>query len=267
MMRGSRLGVSLFGTIAALVAACTGGGAGSTTGEEGAGPSSESGEGGAPDGEPALNTDTGPAPSCTDHVKNGGETDVDCGGGSCPPCADGKHCSGSGDCTTKQCAGGTCCTTKDYEKNSGPVSGYTQNCCEKGDDLIKYEDCGTGSDHTVMPAGNCAFTSEGSGNNGSACSHITCRSSTCSKSCQGDGYMKSTGPGGGQICCTQGDKLTKVVDCGDGKNHSVSTSGNCGVAVEGSGNYGSACALIFCSTTPCPGNPDAGPDAAPPPPK
>ncbi|HWE28701.1 MAG TPA: LamG domain-containing protein [Polyangia bacterium] len=42
-------------------------------------------------------------PSCTDHVKNGDETDVDCGG-SCPACATGKHCAVAFDCITTLCS-------------------------------------------------------------------------------------------------------------------------------------------------------------------
>jgi hypothetical protein len=199
--------------------------------------------------------DGGSAPSCTDGVKNGSESDVDCGGSECKPCIDGRACFVATDCETKQCSGGICCVTKEYTKDSGPKQGQSQICCEKGDDLVTYSDCGTGADHVVMPAGNCAFLVA---DDGVACAKITCRSSTCAKSCQGLGYQKSTGPAGGQVCCEKGDKLVKVIDCGNGKNHSVTTSNECGIAVEGSGNYGSACAQILCSTKPCPNNPDAG---------
>jgi hypothetical protein len=65
------------------------------------------------------------------------------------------------------------------------------------------------------------------------------------------------------VCCDAGDVLAQAIDCGNGKNHSVSTSGICGTAVEGSGNLGSACVQILCTTNPCPSTPDAGPDAAP----
>jgi hypothetical protein len=193
-------------------------------------------------------------PTCTDGVKNGPETDIDCGG-SCQPCADGKACAAAADCATQQCSGGTCCLTKEYAKESGPTQGQGELCCEAGDDLVTYSDCGSGSDHVVMPAGNCAFMVA---DDGVACAKITCRSSTCAKSCQGVGYQRSTGPVGGQVCCEDGDTLVKVIDCGNGNNHSVSTAGQCGIGVEGSGNYGSACAQILCSTQPCPSNPDAG---------
>lgn len=47
------------------------------------------------------------APSCTDHVQNGDETDVDCGG-SCSPCAAGQHCKQASDCQSGNCSNGAC---------------------------------------------------------------------------------------------------------------------------------------------------------------
>jgi hypothetical protein len=46
-------------------------------------------------------------PTCADRVKNGIETDVDCGG-SCPPCTLGKACTEANDCVTGACPAGTC---------------------------------------------------------------------------------------------------------------------------------------------------------------
>jgi hypothetical protein len=52
------------------------------------------------------------AASCTDGVKNQGESDVDCGGTTaCPRCADFKSCSAATDCTTNACTMGFCGTT------------------------------------------------------------------------------------------------------------------------------------------------------------
>ena len=48
------------------------------------------------------------ASSCTDNVKNGDETDVDCGGDSCPGCATGEVCAVSGDCGSENCDTGVC---------------------------------------------------------------------------------------------------------------------------------------------------------------
>ncbi|HVK65329.1 MAG TPA: hypothetical protein VM694_12685 [Polyangium sp.] len=46
--------------------------------------------------------------SCSDGLRNGLETDVDCGG-SCGPCAQGLVCGAAGDCATGFCTGGVCC--------------------------------------------------------------------------------------------------------------------------------------------------------------
>jgi hypothetical protein len=43
------------------------------------------------------------APTCNDGVQNGNETDIDCGGGSCAPCQNGRHCLVGGDCISGNC--------------------------------------------------------------------------------------------------------------------------------------------------------------------
>jgi alpha-tubulin suppressor-like RCC1 family protein len=47
------------------------------------------------------------APACSDGLKNGAETDIDCGG-SCAPCADGKSCGAAPDCASHVCTGALC---------------------------------------------------------------------------------------------------------------------------------------------------------------
>jgi hypothetical protein len=49
-------------------------------------------------------------PRYADGVKNGTETDIDCGGAvGAPTCADGKVCvDGARDCTSANCVAGTC---------------------------------------------------------------------------------------------------------------------------------------------------------------
>ena len=46
--------------------------------------------------------------TCGDGKKDGSETDVDCGGGTCPSCANGKKCQASSDCMSNMCAGTQC---------------------------------------------------------------------------------------------------------------------------------------------------------------
>ncbi len=45
---------------------------------------------------------------CEDGMRDGVETDVDCGGGTCKPCDEGKMCIKDSDCATKRCLKGIC---------------------------------------------------------------------------------------------------------------------------------------------------------------
>jgi hypothetical protein len=73
-------------------------------------------KGGPPVDCPAMTTCQCQFASPTDTVKNGGETDVDCGGASspgsddAPPCATGKKCVVASDCQSLVCGSGKTCT-------------------------------------------------------------------------------------------------------------------------------------------------------------
>jgi hypothetical protein len=51
--------------------------------------------------------DSPPAATCSDGIRNGNESDVDCGG-SCGRCPNGKRCTGPNDCNTAFCVNGAC---------------------------------------------------------------------------------------------------------------------------------------------------------------
>jgi hypothetical protein len=55
-----------------------------------------------------LVPDTSSRRSCTNGVRDGDESDVDCGGELCPPCANGAACGAPRDCVSLVCASGTC---------------------------------------------------------------------------------------------------------------------------------------------------------------
>lgn len=50
-----------------------------------------------------------PPTGCADGIKNGAETDIDCGGGTCPACALTKACSIATDCTSLTCGVSSTC--------------------------------------------------------------------------------------------------------------------------------------------------------------
>jgi hypothetical protein len=61
--------------------------------------------------------------TCTDGKKNGKETDIDCGGPTCQPCADEKTCKNNADCSSGVCAVGFCQAPScvDQVKNDGEM--------------------------------------------------------------------------------------------------------------------------------------------------
>ena len=62
---------------------------------------------GAADCEDAACAGTSACATCTDQIKDGDETDVDCGG-RCPACGDGNVCRDDADCSSGLCGGGQC---------------------------------------------------------------------------------------------------------------------------------------------------------------
>jgi hypothetical protein len=98
-------------------------------------------------------------PSCTDRIKNGGETDVDCGGGVCNPCANGNHCNTNFDCGSGNCSIGVCtagippitCSPGwgDCDNNAANgcetnITNNSQNCGSCGNKCASNELCTNG---------------------------------------------------------------------------------------------------------------------------
>lgn len=89
-------------------------------------------------------TDAGP--TCDDKIRNGSESDVDCGG-SCYACADGKTCVEGPDCESGSCNDGTCvcvpvCTCgggKDYACGSDSCGGYCGYGCGEHNSCWNHE--------------------------------------------------------------------------------------------------------------------------------
>jgi hypothetical protein len=78
--------------------------------------------------------DLGPVealPSCSDGVKNGLETDTDCGGPCATRCADGKGCTKHQDCASGICStAGTCapCAGKPLDGHCWYLGGWGESC-------------------------------------------------------------------------------------------------------------------------------------------
>lgn len=88
-----------------------------------------------------------PIATCTDGIKNGAETDVDCGGPTCQKCSPGKSCLINQDClfpssstayVSGACAGYRCtyCIDSDY----GPISNVAGNASVHNGTVTFYND-------------------------------------------------------------------------------------------------------------------------------
>jgi hypothetical protein len=91
-------------------------------------------------------------PQCQNLIKDGAETDTDCGGGTCATCVDGKSCKVNSDCgmssvcktstktCTPQCADGT----QDGQETDTDCGGGTCNGCGANKICNLNGDCASG---------------------------------------------------------------------------------------------------------------------------
>ena len=89
--------------------------------------------------------------TCSDGVKNGYETDLDCGGAYCAKCGDGKNCMVAADCQSGDCVDGICvsiptCTDGMMNGNETDVDCGGPTCpkCADGRDCLVGSDCASG---------------------------------------------------------------------------------------------------------------------------
>ncbi|MDP1916454.1 MAG: RHS repeat-associated core domain-containing protein [Myxococcales bacterium] len=98
-----------------------------------------------------------PGPTCLDGVRNAAESDVDCGGASCEPCAVGKACSAAADCASGTCIGATCAAPSDDAGSIQPVdAGAIDGGHEVDAGVDAGADAGSGTDAGADDAGSSA---------------------------------------------------------------------------------------------------------------
>lgn len=141
----------------------------------------------------------GAAPEvCTvNGVRDGKETDVDCGGGICDPCDDGKGCSTTADCVSHVCTAGVC-----YKPGCG-------DGVKNGDETDT--DCGGGSCGPCGPGLGCAVDGD--------CVSGQCMGGACVSTCDDllKGGSESDVDCGGSCAPCGDDKGCKAgADCQSG---------------------------------------------------
>jgi hypothetical protein len=137
---------------------------------------------------------TQPVPTCTDGVRNGNETDVDCGGPTCPKCANGKACAAGTDCQSGVCTNNVCVAPA--ASCSDTRCGGDCPPCANGQTCAGGPDCQSG--HCVGgTCRQCGAAGDCSAITAAACHKVVCESGTC-----GQAVDDSNLPASGQ--CTTG---------------------------------------------------------------
>jgi hypothetical protein len=246
--------------------------AGGDTALQDAGPDDPGGDGGLPDsgsveliGDDAAppdghdGGDVPPLDPCADGARNGGETDVDCGG-PCAPCGLGDGCGAATDCLSGLCAGGVCAlppSCGDNVKNGGEsdvdCGGPCAPCatgrlCNGHTDCLSatciygvckeptcQDDLRNQGEADVDCGGPCAACPDGSACDAAAdCASASCHGHVC-VSCDDD--QKNGGETdvdcGGNACdpCGNGKHCAKPADCVGGgcQGGTCCTANDCGV--------------------------------------
>src|SRR6266542_2520555 len=140
------------------------------------------------------------APACTDQVKNGSETDVDCGG-SCAPnarCVNGKTCSMNGDCQSGICKDNVCiaagCTNlvKDSNETGIDCGGLDCGPCNDGVTCSLNRDCKSGKcTDLVCTAPSCTDGVKNGSETDVDCGGSCSTKCALAKTCSGDGDCQS----------------------------------------------------------------------------
>ena len=163
-----------------------------------------------------CNAGTCVSDTCADGIKNGGETDVDCGGPDCPPCVTGKNCLQDNDCASNVCSGGICheATCNDTRKNGSETDidcgGPDCPPCALGKHCGEDSDCASGHCNQGVCA-NCSVPSDCG--QSTECVTYTCPNGTCGQSNTQQGTVCQGGVCDGNGTCVV-DTQNDVNNCG-----------------------------------------------------
>ncbi len=165
-------------------------------------------------------------PTCNDGAKNGKETDMDCGGGTCAKCAAGKRCNVTSDCISAACKSGVCqaasCADgvingKETDKDCG---GGACPACTYGSKCASAKDCKSGiCSQGVCQAASCNDGVKNGSETDKDCGGGTCPKCGSSKACSAGGDCKSG-------VCIAGACLT--ASCNDNVKNGGETDVDCG---------------------------------------
>jgi hypothetical protein len=201
-------------------------------------------------------------PGCADSKQDGTETDVDCGGNSCPGCATGLKCGQDSDCVSAYCNDGKCerasCVDKVKNLNETDVDCGGPDCppCAVGKSCKAFGDCQQQS----CTAGKCQPQTcddhfQGPGETDVDCGGPNCAPCVAGKKCLALGDCVTSVCGTNMVCaapsCTDGVQNgeetakdcggTMCPKCADGLGCAVSADCNSGTCTD------HVCEMVNCS--------------------
>jgi hypothetical protein len=189
--------------------------------------------------------------ACTNGAQDGVETDVDCGGGACPPCVLNQHCATNSDCATGQgvCSSGTC----QYVCIADGTTDGTESGVDCGSTCAAHQVPGTG---LCGPGKICA--SDGDCLSGWCAGNI-CRCANASDCPAGqgcsDGFCKCATTAdcpAGEMCSSP---FCVTNPCFDGTRDNLETDVDCGGGTCATCGVGKACVQdADCTTLTCRAN-------------
>ncbi|MGQ0508764.1 MAG: hypothetical protein ACT4TC_25970 [Myxococcaceae bacterium] len=193
-------------------------------------------------------------PTCGDRLKNGDETDVDCGGSRCPACLEGKACTDGTDCYSALCESSVCLgqscgdTVKNGNETDVDCGGLICLGCGDGKLCREHRDCLQG-----RCAGNvCVRPTCSDGLRNGDETDADCGGSCAAKCVTGKGCLHA------RDCVTASceDRVCKVpsMTCADRIKNGSESDVDCGGACASKCVVGRACgAGPDCATGVCTG--------------
>jgi hypothetical protein len=169
--------------------------------------------------------------ACTDGVKNGTETGVDCGGGTCPACPSGQGCTVAGDCQSGICTAGLCaassCTDgiKNGTETGVDCGGSCATHCANGIACGVNGDCTSGFCNPTTHLCAAASCTDGSKNGTETdvdCGGGACPACGSGKTCSVNGDCSSGNCTGG--VCGAVVMLAGQTDCSGATTCAAGTS-------------------------------------------
>jgi len=194
--------------------------------------------------------------TCNDGQLNGAETDVDCGGGACPACDNGKICGMNSDCTSNVCdpnttkciAAATCSDgIKNQDETDVDCGGMKCNPCGLNQICTQNSDCATmncdGMTKKCTPVGTCNDGIKNQDETDIDCGGSKCNACPLGDTCQTDMdcMSGSCNTGGTNTCLPAGvptcDDMMKNqdetdVDCGGGTCNKCALGQNCATSED-----------------------------------